>query len=80
MRHISLPLSNGLMTKSGFERGLGKFCVCLRSSVRLVKFCSGGIQVDGLKYVGRLVVRGCFLKWNCFFVVWVRRLAIFRTR
>ena len=48
-----------------------RFWVCLRNSVRLV---------EGLQYVGCLVVRGWFLKWNCFFIVWVRRLADFRTR
>ena len=45
-----------------------------------MEFGSGGIQVEGLQYVGRLVVRGWFLKWNCFFIVWVRWLANFRTR
>ena len=57
-----------------------RFWVCSRKSVRLVGFGSGGVQVNGLQYVGRLVVRGWFLKWNCFFIVWVRRLANFRTR
>ena len=30
--------------------------------------------------IGRLIVRGWFLKWNCFFIVWVRREANFRIR
>ena len=52
------------------ERGLGiRFWVCLRNSVRLVEFGSGGVQVEGFQYMGRLVVRGWFLKWNCFFIV-----------
>ena len=101
MRHIPLPLSNGLMTKFAFEPnffrvdlccevrlglavcggGLGiRFWVCSMNSVRLVEFGSGGVQVEGLQYVGRLVVRGWFLKWNCFFIVWVRRLTDCRTR
>ena len=41
---------------------------------------SGGAQVEDLQYVGRLLVREWFLKWNCFFMVWVRRFANFRTR
>ena len=41
---------------------------------------SGAVQEEGLQYVGHLVVRGWFLKWNCFFIVWVRQLADFRTR
>ena len=45
-----------------------------------MEFGSGGIQVDGLQYVGCLVIRGWFLKWNCFFMVWVRQLSDFRTR
>ena len=101
MRHIPLPLLNGLMTRSGFEpnflrvnlccevrlglaargRGLGTmFWVCLRNSVRLMEFGSGGVQVEGLQYVGRLVARSWFLKWNCFFMVWARLLVDFRTR
>ena len=101
MRHIPLPLSNGLMTRSGFETnflrvdlccelklglvarggGLGiRFWICSRNSVSLVEFGSGGVQVKGLQYPRRLVVRGWFLKWNCFFIVWVRRLVDFRTR
>ena len=61
------------------EGGLGiRFWVCSRNSVRLVEFGSGGVQVEGLQYVGRLLVRGWFLKWNCFFIVWVRWLADFR--
>ena len=73
MRHIPLPLSNGLITRSGLEpsflrvdlccevrlglaiRGgeLGRgFWVCSRNNVRLVEFGSGGIQVEGLQYVG----------------------------
>ena len=99
MRHMQLPLSNGLMTRCGFERnflrvdlccevrmglltlggGLGiRFWVRSWSSVNLVEFGSGVIQVEGLQYAGRLVVRGWFLKWNCFFIVWVRRLVDFR--
>ena len=54
--------------------------VYLRNSVRLVEFVSWGIQVEGMQYAGRLVVRSWFLKWNCFFVVCVRWLANFRTR
>ena len=101
MRHMQLPLSNGLMTRFGFEPnflrvnlccevrlglltlggGLGiRFWVCSRSSVSLVEFGSGGIQVEGLQFVGRLVVKGWFLKWNCFFIVWVRRIVDFRMR
>ena len=68
----------GLVTCGG--RLETRFWVCSRKSVRLVGFGSGGVQVNGLQYVGRLVVRGWFLKWNCFFIVWVRRLANFRTR
>ena len=45
-----------------------------------MEFGSGGAQVEGLLYVGCLVVRGWFLKWNCFFIVLMRRLADFRTR
>ena len=56
------------------------FWVCSKNSVRLVEFGSGGIQVEGLQYVGRLVIRGWFLKWNCFFMVWVRQLSDFSTR
>ena len=101
MRHIPLSLSNGLMTRCGFEPsflrvnlcckvrlgvaarggGLGiRFWICSRNSVRLVEMGSGYVQVEGLQYVGRLVVRSWFLKWNCFFMVWVRRFADFRTR
>ena len=101
MRHIPLPLSNGLMTRSGLEPRflrvdlcsevrlglatywvrLGRwFWVCSRNSVRLGESGSGGIQVEGLQYVGRLVVSGRFLKWNCFFMVWMRRMADFCTR
>ena len=40
----------------------------------MVEFGSGGVQVEGLQYIERLMVRGWFLKWNCFFIVWVRRL------
>ena len=68
----------GLAARGG---GLGiRFWACSRNSVRLVEFGSGGVQVEGLQYVGRLVVRSCFLKWNCFFMVWVRQFADFRTR
>ena len=53
--------------------GLGiRFWVCSRNSVRLVELGSGSVQVEGLQYVGHLVARGWFLKWNCFFIVWVR--------
>ena len=51
-----------------------------RNSVRLVELGSRGIQVEGLRYVGRLMIRGWFLKWSCFFIVWMRRLVDFRTR
>ena len=57
-----------------------RFWVGSRNSVRLVEFGSGGVQVEGLQYVGRLVVRGWFLMWNCFFMVWVRQFDDFRTR
>ena len=101
MRHIPLPLSNGLMTILGLEPRflrldlcsevrlglvtcwgrLGRwFLVFSRNSVRLAVLRSGGIQVEGLQYVGRLVVSGWFLKWNCFFMVWMRRVADFCTR
>ena len=73
MRHIPLPLLNGLGTRSGVW-------VCSRNNVRLVEFGSGDIQVKGLQYGGCLVIRGWFLKWNCFFMVSVRRLADFKTR
>ena len=36
--------------------------------------------MEGLQYVGRLVISSWFLKWNCFFMVWVRWLASFKTR
>ena len=63
------------------RRRLGRgFWVCLRSIVRSVEFGSGGIQVEGLQYVERLVVRGWFLKQNCFFIVEMRQLANFWTR
>ena len=45
-----------------------------------MEFGSGGVQVEGLQYIERLMVRGWFLKWNCFFIVWVRRLFEYRTR
>ena len=46
----------GLATCGG---GMGeKVWVCSRNSIRLVEFGSGGIQVEGLQYVERLVVRG----------------------
>ena len=57
-----------------------RFWVCLMNSVRLVELGPGSVQVEGLQYLGCLVVRGWFLKWNCFFIVWVRQLADFRTR
>ena len=47
---------------------------------RGVEFGSGRIQVEGLQYVGSLVVGGWFLKWSCFFLVWMRQLADFWTR
>ena len=83
MRHISLPLSNGLITRSRLELsflrvdlccevrlGLAihegglqrRFWVCLTNNARLVEFGSGSVQVEGLQYVGRLVIRGWFLK------------------
>ena len=62
MRHIPLPLSKGLMAKSGLEPSF------LRVGV---EFRSGAIQVKGLQYVGHLIIRGWFLKWNCFLIVWV---------
>ena len=65
----------GLLPCSG-RLGRG-FLVCLRNSVRLVEFDSGWIQVEGLQYVGHLVVRGWFLKYNCFFIVWMRWVANF---
>ena len=65
MRHIPLPLSKGLMAKSGLEPSF------LRVGV---EFGSGAIQVKGLQYVGHLIVRGWFLKWNCFLIVWVRQV------
>lgn len=51
-----------------------------KNSVRLAKFISGGIQIEGLQYVGCLIISGWFLKWNCFFMVWMRWVADFRTR
>ena len=41
-----------------------RFWVCSRKSVMFLEFGSVGIQVEGLQYVGRLVVRDWFLKWN----------------
>ena len=93
MRHIPLPLPNGLMS-SGlmvcFELRLGLvtywgrlwrwFLVCSRNSVKLAEFGLGGIQVEGFQYVGRLVVNSWFLKWNFFFMVWMRWVAHFHTR
>ena len=39
-------------------RGLEiRFWVCSRKSVKLVEFGSVGVQVEGLQYVGSLVVR-----------------------
>ena len=39
-------------------RRLGiRFWVCSRKSVKLVEFGSVGVQVEGLQYVGSLVVR-----------------------
>ena len=40
-----------------------------KNSVRLAKFISGGIQIEGFQYVGCLIISGWFLKWNCFFMV-----------
>ena len=101
MRHIPLPLLNGLITRSesepsflrvdlccevglglairGGELGRG-FRVCSRNTVSLAEFGSAGVQVEGLQYVRRLVIRGWFLKWNCFFMDRVRQLADFKTR
>ena len=43
--------------------GLGReFYVCFTKNVRSVEFGSGGVQVEGLQYVGCLVIRGWFLK------------------
>ena len=36
--------------------------------------------MEGLQYVGRLVVSSWFLKWNYFFMVWMRQLADFGMR
>ena len=36
--------------------------------------------MEGLQCVGRLVIRGWFLKWNCLFMVLVKRLADLKTR
>ena len=33
--------------------------------------------MEGLQYLGRLIVRAWFLKRNCFFIVWVSREADF---
>ena len=72
----------GLCCKVRFGLAIrgGGFWVCSRNNVKLVEFRSGDIQVEGLQYVGRVMIRGWFLKWNCFFMVWVRRLADFKTR
>ena len=68
----------GLSPRGG---GLGiRFWVCSSNSVKLVEFGLGVIQVEGFQYVGRLEVRGWFLKWNCFFMVWVTRFDDFKTR
>ena len=57
----------GLAARGG---GLAiRFWVCSSNSVRLVEFGSGGVKVEGLQYVGLLVVRSWFLKWNYFFMV-----------
>ena len=98
MRHILLPLSKGLITKSGLKPsflsvnlycevrlGLLVCCgwlgrgprICSTKSDRLMEFDSGGTQVEGLQYLGRSIVREWFLKCNCFFIVWVRREAVF---
>ena len=56
------------------------FWVCSRNSVKVEESGSGSAQVEGLQYVVHLVVRSWFPKWNCFFMVWVRQFADFRTR
>ena len=33
--------------------------------------------MEGLQYLGRLMVRGWFFKSNCFFIAWVRQVANF---
>ena len=59
------------MAKSGLEPSF------LRVGV---EFGSGAIQVKGLQYVGHLIIRGWFLKWNCFLIVWVRKVTNFCMR
>ena len=50
---------------NGWEKGFGS----VQGKVfRLMEFGSGSIQVEGLQYVVCLMVRGRFLKWNCFFI------------
>ena len=44
---------------------------------RLAEFGLGGTQVERLQHEGRLIVRRWSLKWNCFFIVRVRRVADF---
>ena len=57
---LCCELRLGLVARGG---GLEiRFWLCSRNIVRLVKFGLGGVQVEGLYYVGRLVVRGWFLK------------------
>ena len=76
--HLCGVVRSGLVARGG---GLGiRFWICSRNSVSLVEFGSGGIQVEDQQYVQRFVVRGWFLRWKCFFIVWVRRLDDFRTR
>ena len=68
----------GLSLVTCGERLGKRFWVFSRNSVRLVEFGSGGIQVEDLTYGGcRLGVRGCFLKQNCFLIVWMRWLGNF---
>ena len=43
----------------------------------LSSLVQGGIQVKGLQYVGQLVVRDWFLRWNCFLLVWMRQVVNF---
>ena len=49
--------------------------ICSRKNDKLAEFGSGGTQVEGLQYVGRLIVRRWSLKWNCFFIVQVSWVA-----
>ena len=75
------PLLRGKIGSCDTRGGLGRrFWVCSRNSVRLLEFGSGGVQVEGLQCAGHLVVRSWFLKWNYFFMVWMRWFADFRMR